>query len=1199
MKKLFILGLLLFFSVCLFAQNWSGNNVYANDSVRSRYLILKNQTYYPSNRRIGTIIFYKDTLKIWTGISWLPIGSGSVHIDTVVNQVLDSLNVSRIDSFVVTSAKLLTGDSIPIANIGDVLEQIDIHYIAGTTAYTGSGTDTMAIFSQYLGKKNKLIYIPDSYLNNKSGNTSIYVDAYKIDTLSNYWLHIPIYTLGDGYLKFKVFYRKFGGEKVRNIVTGGFSKTYYSGQGINIGADNKINLGDSATSTIDHINIDSHNTLNSEFNIGYSIFKPFDFLRLTARYFQILAVDSNEINGIGFIADEPTNASLMKLNSYQDSSTFSFRINDNEQGFITGKSNELYFQNNLGIRKSLSQLASNTIFANLGLRKDGDTIKLDNGGTNPFTETVDIESHNGSSFYIYTVKNTNQQGFIGIDTALVQLAVKNYKIQTTSLFVYPTGISISSSMVPPTERLYVNGNIKADTGKFTQNIFGKQFYNGTLIVSDSALPSKKVVKDLINAHGGGSGTVTQIVAGSGLTGGTITSSGTIAVDSSKVKTHTQSNADSLKLHNEIIAKKNINDTIGATGYERNWDVITKLKSYFTSLTTATPTNLTGFIKGNGSVLSADNTTYQTALTFSTGLTNTAGTVTADLINGTAGSKTVIGGTAVGDSLNIKGTSGNGTSTIGGINLLIGNNGGTNVFRALNSGKVGILNTTPSVGLDIGTNTTGQNAKIYSTLGPELCPDFTAGNWTCGYDAGVGGWVANGTTLVKTASTNTLTATPTGTTNIQAGHTYKVVIVVAASTTNASSTYSLGGVGSKEYVNVVRTYTDYITTTTTGKFIFSVASSQTITISSISIKEVTVGTGDLILEGNLKLNTRQIQTVDGVNIFSFSIPSASNGNLGPSVTIGGRMYSTDISTGAVAGTTASFSSGAFSSSITSTRTALALTSTDGLIVTNTTAALVGQDQISPRIRLSGTAWNTTAVAVSNTMNWIIENLSTKGTTPTSLLRFAFDRNAGGYTYIKGIAQDGSEAIGFATVPMFMLDVNGSARIIGANSLYFGGTSTSATDYAAGISFTSPTISFTPRIAGNNWSFAKTGTGYNGVGIFKIPTCPLDVSGLLKADTITGTVINTAKINYTATQSTVNGSTSGTAIFSQPLQGSSYKKVIIYCNVLLGTATYNFPTAFSYTPQIISQTLTTVVTTISTTAVTLTGTSSSGFIELSGY
>ena len=34
-------------------------------------------------------------------------------------------------------------------------------------------------------------------------------------------------------------------------------------------------------------------------------------------------------------------------------------------------------------------------------------------------------------------------------------------------------------------------------------------------------------------------------------------------------------------------------------------------NYLTTLTTATPTNLTGFIKGNGSVLSADNSTYLT------------------------------------------------------------------------------------------------------------------------------------------------------------------------------------------------------------------------------------------------------------------------------------------------------------------------------------------------------------------------------------------------------------------------------------------------------------------------------------------------------------------------------------------------------------------------------------------------------------
>jgi hypothetical protein len=97
-------------------------------------------------------------------------------------------------------------------------------------------------------------------------------------------------------------------------------------------------------------------------------------------------------------------------------------------------------------------------------------------------------------------------------------------------------------------------------------------------------------------------------------------------------------------------------------------------------------------------------------------------------------------------------------------------------------------------------------------------------------------------------------------------------------------------------------------------------------------------------------------------------------------------------------------------------------------------------------------------------------------------------------------------------------------------------------------------------------------------------------------------NNTTVNFMdpqALQTTVNASTSGTVVFSQPMGGLSNKRIVIYCNAALGTASYTFPMPFVQTPQVISQTLAALVTAVSATAVTVTGATSTGFIELGGY
>lgn len=82
--------------------------------------------------------------------------------------------------------------------------------------------------------------------------------------------------------------------------------------------------------------------------------------------------------------------------------------------------------------------------------------------------------------------------------------------------------------------------------------------------------------------------------------------------------------------------------------------------------------------------------------------------------------------------------------------------------------------------------------------------------------------------------------------------------------------------------------------------------------------------------------------------------------------------------------------------------------------------------------------------------------------------------------------------------------------------------------------------------------------------------------------------------------VNGSISGLASFSQVQEENKPMKLIVYCNSLVGTASYTFPTPFANIPTVVGTTgyKKAVISSLSTTSITITGESANGFIFLQG-
>ncbi len=243
----------------------------------------------------------------------------------------------------------------------------------------------------------------------------------------------------------------------------------------------------------------------------------------------------------------------------------------------------------------------------------------------------------------------------------------------------------------------------------------------------------------------------------------------------------------------------------------------------------------------------------------------------------------------------------------------------------------------------------------------------------------------------------------------------------------------------------------------------------------------------------------------------------------------------------------------------------------------------------------------AVFGGEAKGWYVLGVNHDGTLATAPLMLGPTGNV--YLAAGTSGSNGNVGIG-TTSPTKLLSLGGnSARTFwlerhttsntAGNSLTVqaGGATTGATDKAGGNLILAPGLS---TGTGNNQILLQTSTPQGSTNTTD--------NALVTRLTLDSTGLNsTVPLNSSLAQTTYTGSVSGTAIWSMPFQGSSYKKFIIFYNALHDAGgTITFPIAFTQQPTIYGDTAATGITTASTTTLTIALTAlTSGFAIVEGY
>jgi len=130
-------------------------------------------------------------------------------------------------------------------------------------------------------------------------------------------------------------------------------------------------------------------------------------------------------------------------------------------------------------------------------------------------------------------------------------------------------------------------------------------------------------------------------------------------------------------------------------------------------------------------------------------------------------------------------------------------------------------------------------------------------------------------------------------------------------------------------------------------------------------------------------------------------------------------------------------------------------------------------------------------------------------------------------------------------------------------------------------------------------------FNSLGQLQVNPSGSPTVSSLTATTVTSSTVNYSVENPNTTQNTLTGTSAGSIVWSQPLQGSALKLVILYASGYENTTTtaqsITFTKAFTNTPAVLVNT-TGMSITVSTTSVTLPASmtaAATGWIIIAGY